>query len=668
MGKSKESRVCDDCGTIFNSENSMKNGSFFLHMPLKEQLEQLLTNPELYSYLSNRNLQDLIQSTVISDVTTGKLYQNLIKHHGMSKNDLSLTWNGDGIPVFKSSQYSIWPIQCMINELPPHLRPSNILLTGLWFGKIKPKMNTFLVPFVSECKELEEEGFIFQGESMRRKVFAVINSSDTPARAIMRNCKQFNGKCGCDWCEHEGVTISKNGGPPTRYYPQRGDQRQRTSKGQAEHATKAEILQEPVKGVKGVSVIDILPTFDTVNGFTPEYMHSVCQGVLRQLCNLWLDSGNHEEDFYLGRKLDKLDERLLLISPPSEFTRAPRSIKDRKFWKASEWRAFMLYSLAVLQGLLPRMYLQHFFLLVYGVYTLLGDNITNDMLFHANTCLVKFVTDMEGLYGLSSCTFNVHILTHLADGVKWCGPLWAHSAFVFEANNHVLLKMFSGTQYVPQQICDTFLLSQKLLAIENECIKEDTSPRVRFVLQKMIKSNLVKKNERILERNISGLGVGKPIFLTASQTISLGLLIGRDVLNRSAIIYDRFIINHVLYTGRGYTRSTRHHDFMVKFHHHTSQYGIILGLYVTKPDCQCTDEELQACQCPVYNVVIVKVLKCESGSLFTECGVSSHFLKEYTEDYSTVSIYPEKLQAKCIAMKVRNRHFLCEVPCKFYGD
>lgn len=126
-------------------------------------------------------MEELIQSDVITDVTTAELYQNLIRFHGMSENDISLTWNADGIPVFKSSQYSIWPIQCMINELPVHLRSSNILLTGLWFGRTKPKMNTFLMSFVNECTKLEERSFLFQGESIRRKVYALICSSDAPA-------------------------------------------------------------------------------------------------------------------------------------------------------------------------------------------------------------------------------------------------------------------------------------------------------------------------------------------------------------------------------------------------------------------------------------------------------------------------------------------------------
>lgn len=588
----------------------------------------------------------------------------------MAKNDFSLTWNADGVPIFKSSNYSIWPIQCMVNELPEHLRSSNILLTGLWFGSSKPKMNTFLSPFVNECKKLEEEGFLFPGELVSRKVFVLVCSSDSPARAMLRNCKQYNGKFGCDWCEHEGVVVTQNRGPPTRYYPQRGDQRPRTSQGQAQYGARAELEQEAVQGVKGISLIDVLPTFDTVKGFTPEYMHSVCQGVIRQVCNIWLDSSNHEEEFYLGRKVEKLDKRLATIRPPSEITRAPRSIKERKFWKASEWRAFLLYSLVVLEGLLPSIYLKHFFLLVHAVYTLLGDKISNDMLLQARACLAKFVSEMEGLYGLRSCTFNVHILTHLADGVENCGPLWATSAYIFEANNHMLIKMFNGTQCVPQQICNTFLLSQKLPAIARECISEDTSPRVKHSFQKLSKGNVPVKSRHILQINVSGLGVCKPAHLTAAQVIAVELVIGREVVNRSANVYNRFVVNHVLYTSMNYTRSNRHRDDVVKFDHPSAKYGRIVGLYSTKPDCHCSETDIQACRCTVYNVVILRVLECEAGALHcdTQCRVTAHFLKEYTEGYRTVAIHPEQLLIKCIGLELGNRQFLCEMPCRFYGD
>ncbi len=64
--------------------------------------------------------------------------------------------------------------------------------------------------------------------------------------------------------------------------------------------------------------------FQMVNGFVPEYQHSVCLGVTRQLANLWFDSRNHEQEWYTGTKSDLIDKELVTIKPPVEIIRVPR--------------------------------------------------------------------------------------------------------------------------------------------------------------------------------------------------------------------------------------------------------------------------------------------------------------------------------------------------------
>ena len=228
---------------------------------MKRQIEDLLGEDKLKQYLKNHATTNR-NPGIISDITSAELYSKLVESYNFSSNDLSLTWNTDGIPVFESSNYSIWPIQSAINELPPHLREKHILLHGLWFGTKKPAMNTFLKPFIEEWKLLETVGFAFEGERQPIKVYAHIFSADSPARAIVKNCKQFNGKHGCDWCEFPGETIN-NGGPPTRYYPYRGLPKVRTAQKQVEYGLRA--IQKG-EDVKGPSVVGILPSFDQVRG------------------------------------------------------------------------------------------------------------------------------------------------------------------------------------------------------------------------------------------------------------------------------------------------------------------------------------------------------------------------------------------------------------------
>lgn len=56
---------------------------------------------------------------IINDINSGIEYEKLIRSCKISEEDVSLLWNCNGIPVFKSSKCQLWPIQCQIIELDP---------------------------------------------------------------------------------------------------------------------------------------------------------------------------------------------------------------------------------------------------------------------------------------------------------------------------------------------------------------------------------------------------------------------------------------------------------------------------------------------------------------------------------------------------------------------
>ena len=64
-------------------------------------------------------------------------------------------------------------------------------------------------------------------------------------------------------------------------------------------------------------------------------------------------------------------------------------------------------------------------------------------------------------------------------------PQWAASAFMFEANNHVLLKMLHGTQHVPPQISETFMLARRVNAIASRYFRDDANPAVVSTFEKL---------------------------------------------------------------------------------------------------------------------------------------------------------------------------------------
>ncbi|KAH7974017.1 hypothetical protein HPB49_008412 [Dermacentor silvarum] len=131
--------------------------------------------------------------SVMSDITDVN-YNDYKMRQRIYGTDLTLTLNSDGSPVFNSSNYSIWPVQLALNELPPRLCWNNIMTQVLWYGKEHPDMTRALQAFVRQLQELNKTGLTrtFANTIVKSKVFCIC-CADSPARAAMQHRVQFNG-------------------------------------------------------------------------------------------------------------------------------------------------------------------------------------------------------------------------------------------------------------------------------------------------------------------------------------------------------------------------------------------------------------------------------------------------------------------------------------------
>lgn len=179
---------------------------------------------------------------------------------------LSLTFNCDGVPVFQSSKFSIWPILCCVNEIPPESRDKHVLLCALWFGAKKPDMTCYFQPFVEECANLSQAGFEWQhpsDQSWRHvKVHPLCCVCDAVARPILQNLKQFNCEYGCGVCLHPGVQMRKGKGKSRVYTCADKKPSDRNHKTPVEIGQIAEREGTTILGIKGPSAIVDLPNFD----------------------------------------------------------------------------------------------------------------------------------------------------------------------------------------------------------------------------------------------------------------------------------------------------------------------------------------------------------------------------------------------------------------------
>lgn len=217
-------------------------------------------------------------------------------------------------------------------------------------------------------------------------------------------------------------------------------------------------------------------------------MHNALLGVTKLFLTEWFDGKNKNQDWYLGRKINTFNHRLLNICPPTEITRTPQSIQNRAYWKASEYRSFMLYySLLCLQGLLPNKYLQHWMLFCSNMYTFLLPKIEKEDFYAAKFSLEQFVRDIEFLYDRRFYKYNIHLLTHVPQTVKIFGSLWNSSAFIFEHYNGILSKMFHSSNGVPLQICQHYLTLRRLEEFSRNVFSDKKCTEdVKYVYRKLL--------------------------------------------------------------------------------------------------------------------------------------------------------------------------------------
>ncbi|KAK9970014.1 hypothetical protein ABG768_028154 [Culter alburnus] len=391
LGRNTGELQCAICCTVTDADSCLKSGCFFPVLSLASQIQILLEQKQ------TSFKKDWLIADTISDIEFGEEYQKLKESGAMGEDDISLIWNST----------------CQVIEFEPRERKANICLPCLWFGEKKPNMLTFLKPFVDELSVLEQNGITWTDSANVEhisKVFALICSSDSVTHPLLRNTKQFNGFYGCDFCYHVG------GGPYTNKCPV---PKLRTEAEHFDHALAA-TPEKPVMGIKGPSPLMKLENFQMINGFVPEYQHSVCLGVTRQLVNMWFDSRNHEQEWCIGTKSDHIDKELITIKP--------------SYWKASEWRSFLLfYALPLLNGVLLKKFWNHLFL--------------------------------------------------------FC-ELWATSTFSFESFNGTLLNYFHGTTHVPEQIVKKFLCWRSLKQ-KAEKVKADANDGVKNIISIMTYWNCV---------------------------------------------------------------------------------------------------------------------------------------------------------------------------------
>lgn len=134
---------------------------------------------------------------------------------------MSSILNSDGIPCWKSSKFSIWPIQLILNEIPINVRMREAVVVGLWFGQSKPNMKLFLYPFVNYMNQLSLNGINckINDDIVNIKFDVICCCADSPARADMQGIHSHSGYFSCNWCLMKGSYVYNRKGNGSVKFP-----------------------------------------------------------------------------------------------------------------------------------------------------------------------------------------------------------------------------------------------------------------------------------------------------------------------------------------------------------------------------------------------------------------------------------------------------------------
>jgi hypothetical protein len=567
-GALEKKYFCNDCqlpleSVIDKSNKCIRCNSEFMACSVSKDLKAELKNLFELRGLSDaiisykKESEENLRNGVFFDVLSGNICMGI---KDKKEYDLQVLMNTDGFPAGSSTTKQVWPIFLSIANIHPNLRKEFLIVAKIWYSQSKPSMDNLLDDWVQAMVSLKNEGVDWvcpkTQKVMNSKISVVAAVADAHARAPIQNISLFNGEHGCNFCEIPGKQLKKS----KRIYPFTSSKCKARSRArmvkQAKKLADIKITQynaikkrkrgdpvikviDRIMGVKGPSSLYMLPDFNIVDSFSPDYLHSLLLGLVKRHLLYITNSKNKSHDFYIGGVIVEVSKKLESIKVPSFINRLPRSLKSVKNWKGSEFLNWLLYySLPCLKHAFKKEeYFQHWCLLVEGVYILCKDQITRENLLKANTLLRAFCSKYGELYGNSEETYNLHMLVHYANSVVNLGPLWATSTFIFEGANGILKRKIHGcNSNVAMELVNTYQLLET----------------IHYLRCSLKRYTRVKTSDGEL--------LGKSQFITADILSEANL----DSVD-DASYYLRARYKNLTYNGERYSRATKTNSNFVMF-------------------------------------------------------------------------------------------------------
>ena len=381
---------------------------------------------------------------LMSDVIHGSVWRDFKSVDGtrfMShERNLALMMNVDWFQPFKHSPYSVGVIYLAVLNLPraERFKRENILVVGILPGPGEPaSLNPFLVPVVSELKELWEIGITVRhsGSSAVPETFfaaLLLVACDVPAARKLCGFLGHGAKRGCSKCKKEFIT-GENFGDKMNFD---GFENclHRTNE---EHRSQAQeiLLEDTYQGREGKQTkygtryteLMQLEYFDCIRFTIIDPMHNLFLGTAKHMVkNIWLP-----KKILKTAEMKSIQELIDKMKVPSNIGRIPNKIATSfGSFTSDQWKLWtVVYSEFALKNYLPVEDYRLWLLFVKACRILTAPVITIHSLAQAHSSLMQFCKKFESLYGQMEVTPNMHPHTHLINCVLDYGPV--HNFWLF---------------------------------------------------------------------------------------------------------------------------------------------------------------------------------------------------------------------------------------------
>ncbi|KAK3913127.1 U1 small nuclear ribonucleoprotein C [Frankliniella fusca] len=205
--RSSVNDICTECDV------TNKKVEYFITFSLVSQIQNLFKKEGFVKLLNYKKQRQKINEDNYEDILDGDLYKEAEKI--LQDFDLTVTWNSDGVSLYESSNFDIWPFYFVINELPPSERykTENMLLAGIWGSKDHPHPNIFLHPIVDQMKIMKSGVSVEDdaGGNFTVHVYVLCGTCDLPARAAFLNMNGHMGYSSCPFCLIAGERSKRTG-------------------------------------------------------------------------------------------------------------------------------------------------------------------------------------------------------------------------------------------------------------------------------------------------------------------------------------------------------------------------------------------------------------------------------------------------------------------------